>query len=77
MLKQFQINAKKRNIDIGNINEILPCSLEAVDNLDQIYLTGTSKLEQEKNYAMSIPSTDRRLINKKFLNIEQMKHPND
>ena len=69
-IKQFQKKAKLANLDIGGIQEMLPCSLEAVDNLDTLYVAGTSKLEQEREYAQSIPPGERRLISREFLNIQ-------
>jgi len=46
-MKNFIKTAKNKNIDIGCIQEMLPCSLEALDNLDTIYVSGFSKLQQE------------------------------
>lgn len=35
-----------------------------------MYVTGTSKLQSEAEYAWSIPESERQLINKSFLNIK-------
>ena len=47
----FQVYAKKNRIDTEALKSLLPCSLEAVDHLDEIYVMGTNKLEAEVAHA--------------------------
>lgn len=49
--------------DVNIIRKYLPCSLEAVDYLEEIYVEGKNKLQAEINSALRIPEKDRRLIN--------------
>ena len=67
--KFFLKQAKERAIDIDALKELIPCSLEAVDHLDEIYIEGKSKLDEELKHAKQIPANQRRLVSKKFLNI--------
>ena len=47
----FSKKAKKEGYDLVGVTEHLPCSLEAVDNLHEIFIEGKSKLDQEVKHA--------------------------
>ena len=38
------------------LQEMLPCALDAVDHLDEMYVAGKSKFESEVESAKNIPS---------------------
>ena len=59
--------AKEENISLKGIKELIPCSLEAVDHLDDLMVSGSNKLDAEIMYAQSIPAHHRRLIDKDYL----------
>ena len=63
----FRDRMKKEHIDIEELKRRLPCSLEAVDYLGEIYIEGTSKLESELASARRIPESKRKLIDANFL----------
>jgi hypothetical protein len=42
--KNFLKKAKKEYFDLIGLKEILPCSLEAVDHLGELYIEGRNKL---------------------------------
>ena len=46
---------------------MIPCSIEAFEHLDEMYLEGKSKFNEELTYAKSIPPNQRRLIDQNFL----------
>jgi hypothetical protein len=48
---------------------MIPCSLEALDHLNELYVEGVSKFDQELMQAKSLPEKGRRLVNKKLVNI--------
>lgn len=68
--RHLEQRLETHHIDIGGLKEILPCCIEAVDDLSEMFVSGTSKLQQEVNYAFSIPQKERRLLNKKMVNIQ-------
>ena len=47
--------------------ELIPCSVEAFEHLDEIFIEGRNKLYQELDYAKSIPANQRRLIDPNYL----------
>jgi hypothetical protein len=49
---------------VETLKSRLPCSLEAVDHLDEIYVEGQSVLASEIRSAISIPEYERRIIDK-------------
>ena len=51
--------AKKEHLDLIGLKEILPCSIEAVDNCGELIVEGKNKLIDEIKYAQSIPSNRR------------------
>lgn len=68
--RMFRDRMKKERIDIEELKRRLPCSLEAVDYLGEIYIEGTSKLESELASARRIPESRRKLIDANFLAME-------
>ena len=58
----FKSRVKEMSI---NIESKLPCSLKAVENLQEIIVNGTSKLRDEYSSAMAVPEHERRLIDRK------------
>jgi hypothetical protein len=60
---------KKKNISIADLTQMIPCSLEALDHLNELYVEGVSKFDQELMQAKSLPEKGRRLVNKKLVNI--------
>lgn len=65
--KSFIKKVKMEGLDLLGVTEHLPCSLEAVDHLQEIYIEGKSKLDQEVRYAQSIPANQRKIIDKNYL----------
>ncbi len=49
--KNFMKKAKKEHLDLIGFKEILPCSLEAVDNCGEMIVEGKNKLLDEIRYA--------------------------
>ena len=68
-MNNFRKQIKKRNLDLPGLQEMLPCALDAVDHLDEIYIAGKSKFESEVESAKNIPSQQRRLLDKSAINI--------
>jgi hypothetical protein len=54
---------KNYGLNINDVKNFIPCSLEAIDHLDEIFLEGKNKLLSELNSAIKIPEHRRRLIN--------------
>ena len=65
--KIFQKKIKKEGFDLPGVSQILPCSIEAVDHLHEIFIEGKSKLDQEVRHAQSIPANQRKIIDKNYL----------
>mmetsp|Transcript_31106 Transcript_31106/g.47519 ORF Transcript_31106/g.47519 Transcript_31106/m.47519 type:complete len:80 (-) Transcript_31106:116-355(-) len=65
--KMFFKRARNSNIGVEEMKKILPCSIEAIDHLDELYVEGVSKLSQELMHARNIPQNERRLIDKHFI----------
>ena len=57
MAYHFQKELKKEEIDMAGIQELIPCSIDAIDNLEDIYLEGRNILQNEVNAAKNIPET--------------------
>jgi hypothetical protein len=47
----FSKKIKKEGIDLPGVSEHLPCSIEAVDHLHEIFIEGKNKLDQEVRHA--------------------------
>ena len=69
MAYHFQKELKKEEIDMAGIQELIPCSIDAIDNLEDIYLEGRNILQNEVNAAKNIPETQRRLLDKQAVNL--------
>jgi hypothetical protein len=54
---------KNQGLHLNDVKNYIPCSLEAIDHLDEIYIEGKNKLLAELNSAIKIPENRRRLIN--------------
>lgn len=67
----FQKELKKQEIDILGIQELIPCSIDAIDNLEDIYLEGRNILKNEVNCAKNIPESHRRLLDKSAINLNR------
>jgi hypothetical protein len=65
--RNFIKRAKKEGHDLVSLSEHLPCSLEAVDHIQEIYIEGKSKLKEEIMFAQSIPSNQRKIIDRNYL----------
>lgn len=63
----FRKRAKEEGIDIEKIKAQIPCSIEAVDFADEIYIQGISKLKEELASAFLIPENERRVIDPRYL----------
>ena len=57
----------KDKMEIQDIHNALPCSIDALEEQDELYVQGNSKLLAEVAHAKSIPQDDRMLINQKYL----------
>ena len=55
------------SMEIKDIHDALPCSLEALDEQDEFYVQGNSKLLAEVAHAKSIPQDQRMLVSMKYL----------
>lgn len=53
------------------IQELIPCCIEAVDNLEDMYLEGQNILQNEVDCAKNIPETQRKLLDKSAININR------
>ena len=49
--KNFMKKAKKEHLDLIGFKEILPCSIEAVDNCGEMMVEGKNKLVEEVRFA--------------------------
>jgi hypothetical protein len=63
----FKKRAKEECIDLEQIKAHIPCSIEAVDFADEIYIQGISKLKEELASACLIPENERRVIDPRYL----------
>ena len=63
----FRKRAKEEGIDLEHIKAHIPCSIEAVDFSDEIYVQGVSKLKKELANACLIPENERRVIDPRYL----------
>ena len=63
--------AKVDWIDDETFKEYLPCSLEAVDHLGELYIEGKCKLTSELKAAKRIPESERRLISFDYLESQE------
>jgi hypothetical protein len=48
---QFIKRAKEEFLDVKQTKELIPCSIEAFEHLDEMYLEGKNKLNEELSYA--------------------------
>lgn len=72
MSRMLRQRAQQDNIDDEALKQHLPCSLEAVDHLGELYVEGHCKLTSELRAAQRIPESERRLISMDYLeNLEQ------
>jgi len=53
------------------VQELIPCCLDAIDNLEDIYVEGQNILQNEVDNAKNIPETQRRLLDKSAVNIDR------
>ena len=51
MQEAFERRMKKELIELDEVKKRLPCSLEAVDHLDEMVIEGKNKLLDEVRYA--------------------------
>ena len=51
MNKILSKRAQEEDIEVDEIKEILPCSIEALDHMDELFLEGQSKLVSELKHA--------------------------
>ena len=59
------------------MKELIPGSIEAFEHLDELYVDGQNKFNQELMFAKSIPPGQRRLIDKNYLQtIDMPSHEN-
>ena len=49
------------------MQNVLPCSVEALDQQNEMYIQGNNKLLTELAHAKAIPEEQRILIDKKYL----------
>ena len=49
------------------LSEHLPCSIEAIDHINEIFIEGKSKLKEEVRHAQRIPANQRKIIDKNYL----------
>lgn len=63
----FRRRMKKEFVELDELKHRLPCSLEAVDFLDEMVIEGSSKLEAEIKAARRVPAAQRQLIDKSYL----------
>lgn len=57
----------KEEMEIQDVHNALPCSLDALEEQNDFYVRGSSKLLAEVAHAKSIPQGQRMLISKKYL----------
>jgi hypothetical protein len=69
VLNHFNKAIRKQKIDANAIQELLPCSINDIDNLEEIYIEGQNILKNEIDNARHIPERERKLLNKKAVNI--------
>jgi len=53
------------------VQELIPCCLDAIDNLEDIYVEVQNILQNEVDNAKNIPETQRRLLDKSAVNIDR------
>ena len=68
----FKNRMKEELVELEELKQRLPCSLEAVDYLGEIFVEGTNKLQAEIESARRIPEHQRALINKNYLEKTEM-----
>lgn len=72
MSRMLRQRAQLDKVDDETLKEHLPCSLEAVDHLGELYVEGYCKLTSELRAAQRIPESERRLISMDYLeNLEE------
>ena len=63
----FKKRMKNEKVDVDELKQRLPCSLEAVEYLNEICIEGSSKLAAEISAARKVPDDQRQLIDKLYL----------
>lgn len=56
---------------MAGIQELIPCSIDVIDNLDDIYVEGQNILQNEVVAAKNIPEHQRKLLDKQAVNLSR------